>query len=137
MSKSRPITAALGLAGLAAGINGVWMIADPAGWYAGVPGVHDTGPLNEHFVRDIGAAYLTVAACLALAWRRPLAAVPLLWAGSVFMVLHGLFHLGESVAGRLPLVHLLIDLPGVLLPALALPALAWWSRRHGAAGSAP
>jgi hypothetical protein len=52
--------------GLAA--NGLFMLADPAGWYGLVPGVPMTGPLNVHFVRDIGCAY--AVAGLGLAARR-------------------------------------------------------------------
>ena len=38
--------------------NGLWMLADPAHWYATLPAaVPDFGPLNEHFVRDIGSAF--------------------------------------------------------------------------------
>ena len=130
-------TAILGLTGTAIAANGAWMIADPAAWFATVPGVTDTGPYNEHLVRDVGAAYLTVAVCVGLALRRPTVAAPLLMAGSAFMVLHGLFHLSDSLAGRLPLMHLLTDLPGVLVPALVLPALAWWCRTEPTARSAP
>ena len=38
--------------------NGAWMLADPAGWYTTHPAaVPDFGPLNEHFVRDIGSTF--------------------------------------------------------------------------------
>ena len=46
--------------------NGVFMFADPPDWYAAVPGVPDTGPLNLHFVRDIGIAF--VVSGLAIIW---------------------------------------------------------------------
>jgi hypothetical protein len=51
------ITVAIGL-GLALAANGLLMLLDPAGWYALAPGVPETGPLNLHFVRDIGCAYI-------------------------------------------------------------------------------
>ena len=44
--------------------NGIIMVVDPPAWYASVPGVADTGPLNLHFVRDIGFAYFTAGAAL-------------------------------------------------------------------------
>ena len=56
-------------AGLAA--NGLFMLADPAAWYALVPGVPMTGPLNAHFVRDIGCAYLVAGAALAAFGAQP------------------------------------------------------------------
>jgi len=43
---------------------GLTMLAVPDAWYAFVPGVPETGPLNPHFVRDIGAAYLVAGATL-------------------------------------------------------------------------
>ena len=130
-------TAILGLTGITIAANGAWMIADPYAWFATVPGVTDTGPYSEHFVRDVGAAYLAVAVGVGLALRRPAVAVPLLMVGSVFMTLHGLFHLWDSLAGRLPLTHLLTDLPGVLVPALVLPALAWWCTTEPTGRTAP
>ena len=42
--------------------NGVVMMAAPYPWYLAVPGVIQTGAFNDHFVRDIGAAYLACGA---------------------------------------------------------------------------
>ncbi len=41
---------------LFAAANAVWMLADPAAWFVTLPGVADTGPLNQHLVRDVGCA---------------------------------------------------------------------------------
>jgi hypothetical protein len=41
------------------------MLLDPAGWYALAPRVPETGPLNPHFVRDIGCAYILTGFALA------------------------------------------------------------------------
>lgn len=59
------VALAIGL-GLLLAANGFLMLADPAQWYAIVPGVPETGPFNPHFVRDIGAAY--VVTVVAIAW---------------------------------------------------------------------
>ena len=113
----------LGLLNLA---NGLWMLLAPGGWYHHLPAaVPDTGPLNPHFVRDIGAAFVTIGAVLLLAppSRRVLLAVTL------FYVLHAVVHVTDLTAGRLGAEHWLIDLPGVFLPALVLGALClprWW-----------
>ena len=40
------------------------MLARPEIWYYSIPGVTGTGPLNLHFIRDIGCAYLVAAAGL-------------------------------------------------------------------------
>lgn len=78
--------------------NGVYMFADPPGWYQAVPGVPDTGPLNVHFVRDIGIAYFTAGA--ALAWS----AFGAGWRASALAALfiggHALLHAGETVLGH-------------------------------------
>lgn len=49
-----------------------WMLVDPAGWFVTIAGVTHTGPYNQHLVRDVGIAYLTVAGGFAIAayWRR-------------------------------------------------------------------
>ena len=51
--------------------NGLWMLLAPASWYHGLPAeVPDTGPLNPHFVRDIGAAFATIGAAFCVAAER-------------------------------------------------------------------
>jgi hypothetical protein len=102
----RKILALILGAGLAA--KGLFMLGDPAAWYAAVPGVPMTGPLNPHFVRDIGCAYC-VARAAALA-------------GGAFLALHALVHLWDWASGREMLDHLIADLPAVFAP----PALALW-----------
>lgn len=101
--------------------NGLAMLVAPIDWYQAVPGVTGTGPLNLHFVRDIGCAYLVAAGGLVWMWRDPQA-----WraamAGSVFLTLHALVHVGEMIAGGFDLHHLLRDLPGVFL----IPVFALW-----------
>lgn len=110
--------------GLILAANGSAMLAMPEIWYATVPGVSETGPLNLHFVRDIGCAYLVSG--IGLLWlARSAVAWPAALAGSVFLLLHALVHLGEALAGTLEPHHLLRDFPGVfLVPILAL-WLAW------------
>jgi hypothetical protein len=115
----RKILALILGAGLAA--NGLFMLGDPAAWYAAVPGVPMTGPLNPHFVRDIGCAYCVAGAALAaLAFDARARAAPL--AGGAFLALHALVHLWDWASGREMLDHLIADLPAVFAP----PALALW-----------
>jgi hypothetical protein len=82
--------------GVGVAANGVIMLIDPVDWYSAVPGALDAGPLNPHFVRDVGAAYLVAGA--ALAWfsfdpRVRMAAV----AGASFLTLHALVHAAEAL----------------------------------------
>ncbi len=110
--------------------NGLWMLVAPASWYHGLPaGVPDTGPLNVHFVRDIGAAFTTIGVALWMAAPEAPRRRGVLVAAAVFYVLHALIHLSDLVSGRLDAAHWLIDLPGVFAPALVLAVLSlprWW-----------
>lgn len=108
--------------------NGAAMLAVPEPWYWHTPGVSGTGPLNLHFVRDIGAAYLVAGLAFAWRWRTP-GAWPAALAGSAFLALHALVHVGEMLAGTIDPHHLLRDLPGVFLIPLAALWLAWPARR--------
>lgn len=126
--RSNPVrTALLALWALLWLANALWMLADPAGWYASIDGVPNTGPYNHHFVRDIGVAYLTIALLAAAAIRWPGAAVPLLSAGTIFLGLHALLHVWDIAAARLPAEHILMDLPGVFAPPFISAALTWWA----------
>src|SRR5262249_19865264 len=65
-------TIVLGIAALGNLVNGAWMLAAPAHWYATLPAaVPDFGPLNEHFVRDIGCAFFVQGVALAVAAVNP------------------------------------------------------------------
>ena len=128
----RVVALILGI-GLAA--NGLIMLAVPAGWYAMVPGVAESGPFNAHFVRDIGVAYLVAGT--ALAWfALDRAALPAALAGAAFLALHALVHLWDAAAGREHAHQLIVDLPSVFLPP-ALAILIVWPRRHRKRGEKP
>jgi hypothetical protein len=106
--------------------NGVYMFIDPAGWYAAVPGVPATGPLNYHFVRDIGIAYFTAGAALAWSvmgggWRASALA-------ALFLGGHALLHAGETMLGHHHDV-LLNEIVAVHLPAVLVVMIAVLQRR--------
>ena len=118
--------AVLALGAAAMGVTGVWMLADPAGWFAATPGVPQTGPLNPHFVRDVGAAFIAFAAALAFAIPPLAARFALTCVAAIFAVLHALIHLAEALGpgGR--------ALPGaeagaILVPAIIAVAMALWT----------
>ena len=112
-------------------VNGLWMLLAPEAWYHHLPaGVPDTGPLNTHFVRDIGAAFATIGIAFCAAAPRAPYRRGVLLAATFFYVLHAAVHVADLLAGRLGAGHWLIDLPGVFLPALVLGVLClprWWS----------
>jgi hypothetical protein len=131
--RSDPWLWALGIFGVANLGNAAWMLADPAGWYVGLPAaVPDTGPLNTHFVRDIGSAFAVMGAALLLAAMRPALRAPMIGAVALFYVLHALVHVTDTIAGRLPASHWAIDMPGVYVPALIMVGLTWAASRAGA-----
>jgi hypothetical protein len=122
---------ALAIFGIGNLVNAAWMLADPAGWYATLPAaVPDTGPLNTHFVRDIGSAFAVMGCALLLAAVRPALRVAMLGAVSLFYVLHALVHVTDTLAGRLPPSHWAIDAPGVYVPAAIMLALTWGASRR-------
>ena len=98
------------------------MLFDPSIWYDAFPGVSDTGPLNPHFVRDLGCAFLVEAGVLlvyALARTPPVSALA---AMAAFVSLHALVHAGElfKMTGLEAAQVLLRDLPAVYLPPVLL-----------------
>lgn len=109
--------------------NGVYMFIDPLGWYDAVPGVPATGPLNYHFVRDIGIAYVTAGAALAWSvtgggWRASALAV-------LFLGGHALLHLGETILGHHHDV-ILNEIAAVHVPAILALVITLMQRRAGA-----
>lgn len=117
---------ALGMGALMAA-NGIYMFADPPGWYAAVPGVPDTGPLNDHFIRDIGLAYLVAGNGLVWSefggtWRASAL-------GAMFIALHSALHIGETIQGHHHDV-ILNELLAVHLPAALAIFVSFQQRAH-------
>jgi uncharacterized protein YjeT (DUF2065 family) len=108
--------------GVALTVNGLAMLLAPAVWYAAVPGVSETGALNHHFIRDVGAVYLVAG--LAMPWfALDAAARPAAQAGAAFLVMHAIVHLWDAAAGR---EHaLLVEVPAVFLPAILAVWIVW------------
>jgi hypothetical protein len=104
--------------GLALGANGLAMLFGPLAWYDAVPGVPATGPFNPHFVRDIGAIYVTCA--LALGWYawRPRQGWPAMAAAATWLTLHAAVHVYDAACGTTPIADVGRDFVGVYLLAL-------------------
>jgi hypothetical protein len=89
------------------------MLLSPLSWYEKFPAeIPHTGPLNAHFVRDLGVVYLVVALAFAWAARNVERSRFVHFALTVFFVGHAVIHFAEIAAGRLPHAHWLIDMPG-------------------------
>jgi hypothetical protein len=112
------------------------MLARPVGWYHDLPAaVPDFGPLNEHFVRDIGAAFAVQGVALVWAALVPAWRVPLVAPVALFAVLHALAHVYDTARGLVGPAHWLIDLPAVYVPALLMATFLWLLARQAPAAS--
>lgn len=120
-------TIVLGLFALGNLANGLWMLATPVHWYYALPAaVPDFGPLNEHFVRDIGCAFTVLGGWLLAAAVIPSWRIAATLALTAFTVLHAAVHVVDTARGLVGPEHWLIDLGGVYLPALLLGGLSYW-----------
>jgi hypothetical protein len=121
-----------GLTGLLVGLNGLAMLFAPLAWYDAVPGVPATGPFNPHFVRDIGAIYVTSA--LALFWFawRPVQGWPAMAAAACWLVMHAAIHVYDAVCGTSPFADIRRDFVGVFVFAAVPLFLALLRKPKGA-----
>lgn len=92
----------LALLGLFYLVNAAWMIAAPGSWYAATPGVAMTGPMNPHFIVDIGLAFVASGAGLLIGIRAGATAAALAVAGATWPVLHALFHVWGWLSDGFP-----------------------------------
>lgn len=119
------------LFGLGCIANAIWMLAGPMHWYTDLPAaVPDTGPFNPHFVRDIGCAFLATGVALLWASRSPRFRFPLTAVAALFLAAHAMLHAYDTLRGALGHDHWLLDLPGVYLPGLVLPWMAFRMARE-------
>jgi hypothetical protein len=110
-----------GLLGLGSLANGLWMLASPASWFTGIPaGVPDTGPINVHFVHDIGVVFCVVGIGALWCARNLERCLPVHWGITMFYAGHALVHVAEISTGLLPHAHWWIDAPLTFAPAVAL-----------------
>ena len=102
-------------------VNGGFIVWDPYGWYQLLPTVQSTGSFNQHFIRDIGIAYVTTGVMLGYAARFPSGRWLAALAGVLWLSLHGIFHIWELLSGVGTAHVFWMDAPGVLGP----PLMVW------------
>jgi hypothetical protein len=83
-------------------LNGLTMLAAPMAWYMAVPGVSASGPLNHHFVADIGLVFVASGAGLILGARASAHAAVWAMAGAAWPALHALLHVWGWFAHGFP-----------------------------------
>lgn len=113
------------------GATGVFMIFAPDAFYRLVPGVTETGPMNHHFVRDVGSAYLAAAGGLGWWAADPRRGLGGAFAAAVFLGLHMLVHVFDAFSGGHGVRDVGRDFVGVYVPALLVIWIVWrgWSAR--------
>lgn len=109
--------------------NGLHMLLWPENWYHSLPSVPHTGPLNVHFVRDIGAAYLGGAIGMVIGFWKPVWRLPAAIPALVFIGLHALLHVLEWGHGHAASAHEgWLDRIGIYVPPVVM--LVWMMRRE-------
>lgn len=113
-------------------VNGAWMIAAPNGWYWAIAGVAATGPMNPHFMADIGLAFLASGVGLLMGLRAGATAAAFAVAGATWPVLHALFHVWLWLAHGFPRAADIaaIEVISVVGPAALGAALAFIRARQ-------
>lgn len=110
--------------------NAGWMLGAPEHWFQNLPaGVPDTGPFNEHFVRDLGAVMVVMGLALVWAAARRAVRVTVLYIVSGFYVLHALLHVWDTARGFLGPEHWALDAGGVYIPMVLVLAVTFWAKR--------
>lgn len=117
-------------------VNGIFMIVAPETWYELIPGVTDTGPFNQHFIRDIGIIQLFLGVAFGVGVIRPELRVGLWTAATLWLIAHAVFHLWEVAVGICSPSVILRDFPAVTLPAIIGVALTLWAINSSRAGRA-
>ena len=108
---------------------GAFMLARPQLWYRTLPTLVFTGPYNQHFIRDVGAAYLGCGLILARSLGDLRARRLAVLAGALWLSLHAFVHLYEVATGICGVAIFWRDFPGVFgPPAIALLGYAFVRR---------
>ena len=107
--------------------NGLWMLVAPDAWYAAIPGVSATGPINHHFIADIGLAFAASGAGLLIGAGTMRSAGAFAVAGAAWPVLHAFLHLWGWLHVGLPASASVVvsEGVGVMLVGALSAALAW------------
>lgn len=109
--------------------NGAFMLVSPENWYWAVPGVPETGPYNQHFIRDIAFIYLVAGGAVAVGLFLPAQRVGLWSAAAAWHMSHAFFHFWEVAVGICGPDALGRDFAGVTLPSFLTLGIAIYAYR--------
>ncbi|CAF4433231.1 unnamed protein product [Rotaria socialis] len=83
-------------------MHALWVLIAPEHWYHNLPaGVPEFGPINVHFIRDLGCVFLLHGVGLVFAAFNVSYRLPLFTMNTAFYVLHMFVHVHEVVSGRI------------------------------------
>jgi len=117
--------------------NGLYMLIDPVLWFDTTPGVKRTGAPNTHLIRDVGLVYAQVGIMMVIALQMAQYRFVLIIAGGAWLLGHAVFHFVEAACGIITWGQLMIDIPGVIVPGIVVPLLAFASRPQTPAALKP
>lgn len=101
--------------------NALWMLFSASSWFQKMPiAAEDTGPLNTHFVHDVGWVYLLTGMGALWCAKQLNKCFQVHLGITLFLAGHACIHIFEILTGALPTSHWLIDFPLVTLPAILL-----------------
>ena len=105
-------------------LTGIYIFLLPQVFYDSIPGLDLMGPFSIHFIRDVALIYLAaggITVHAALKGQRTLAI-----AGTLWPLLHGLFHIQIWAMRGFPFDHIfLFDAAMVIAPSALAFGLAW------------
>ncbi|EQC51791.1 hypothetical protein M901_0663 [Bacteriovorax sp. DB6_IX] len=105
-------------------INGLWMLIHPKSWYLYLPGrVSDFGPMNEHFIRDLGCLYTIFGVLSAKAFVDKSKREDIHALMTLFSLGHVVVHLFDTLRGLVAFEHLYMDFPLVYAPTIVMAIL--------------
>ena len=108
-------------------LNGIWMLLTPNHWYSNLPGrVPDFGPMNEHFIRDLGCLFVLfgvifLRGVFESSWRKTALFLSQLW-----FIPHAFIHLFDTFRGLVSIEHLYMDIPLCYGPPILMGVMQYF-----------
>ena len=105
-------------------LTGLYIAVLPHDFYMNAPGAKETGAYNMHFIRDVGFAFLTSASAIGYGLYAENRALMVF--GSLWLLIHGLFHLmlwtvhGMQLDGAALTDAVLVSIPAIAVFSLCL-----------------
>lgn len=111
--------------------SGLWMLASPVNWYENFPGrIPDFGPLNEHFVRDLGCVFLLLSLISFKSIFDSSLRKNTLFILQVWFSAHAAVHLFDTFRGLVAIEHLYMDIPLCYIPPILIGIVQFYFNKE-------